>query len=64
MTNNMQKSNKEVLQRSPGKLLALGHADTAGDAAYNDELSLERAKAHFELFALLTLRLNRIQSAA
>lgn len=30
---------------SPGKLLVVGHADTAGAASYNDKLSLDRAKA-------------------
>lgn len=30
---------------SPGKLLVVGHADTTGTAAYNDKLSLERAKS-------------------
>ncbi|HEY2407225.1 MAG TPA: OmpA family protein [Polyangiaceae bacterium] len=30
---------------SPGKLLVVGHADTAGAADYNDKLSLERAQA-------------------
>jgi outer membrane protein OmpA-like peptidoglycan-associated protein len=30
---------------APSQLLVVGHADTAGDAAYNDQLSLERAEA-------------------
>jgi outer membrane protein OmpA-like peptidoglycan-associated protein len=30
---------------APAKLLVVGHADTQGDAAYNDKLSLERSKA-------------------
>lgn len=33
------------LAHSPGKLLVVGHADTAGDAAFNDALSLDRAKS-------------------
>ncbi len=33
------------LDNRRGKLLVVGHADTAGGAAYNDKLSLERAEA-------------------
>jgi outer membrane protein OmpA-like peptidoglycan-associated protein len=31
-------------RNTPSKLLIVGHADTSGDAAYNDKLSLERAE--------------------
>jgi outer membrane protein OmpA-like peptidoglycan-associated protein len=41
----VQKLREIYADNSPGKLLVVGHADTAGDAAYNDKLSLERAKA-------------------
>jgi outer membrane protein OmpA-like peptidoglycan-associated protein len=33
------------LNRAPCELLVVGHADTAGGTAYNDQLSLERAEA-------------------
>lgn len=33
------------LQNNPCELLVVGHADTAGGAAFNDTLSLERAKS-------------------
>lgn len=33
------------LNRAPCELLVVGHADTAGGSAYNDQLSLERAEA-------------------
>ena len=41
----VQKLRQIYADNSPGKLLVVGHADTAGDAAYNDKLSLERAKS-------------------
>jgi outer membrane protein OmpA-like peptidoglycan-associated protein len=33
------------LENNPSELLVVGHADTSGGAAFNDELSLERAKS-------------------
>jgi outer membrane protein OmpA-like peptidoglycan-associated protein len=36
---------KLYLDNAPCKLLVVGHADTKGGAAYNDKLSLERARA-------------------
>ncbi|MEP7049159.1 MAG: OmpA family protein [Pseudomonadota bacterium] len=41
----VQKLRQIYANNSPGKLLVVGHADTAGGAAYNDKLSLDRAKA-------------------
>jgi outer membrane protein OmpA-like peptidoglycan-associated protein len=36
---------KLYLENKPGKLLVVGHADSKGGAAFNDQLSLERAEA-------------------
>ncbi|MDQ2643913.1 MAG: OmpA family protein [Myxococcota bacterium] len=41
----IKKLRQVYLDKRPGKLLVVGHADTRGGAAYNDKLSLERAKA-------------------
>ena len=40
----------EVQQRKAPEVVVTGHTDTMGDLAYNDRLSLERAKAVSELF--------------
>jgi outer membrane protein OmpA-like peptidoglycan-associated protein len=41
----VKKLRQVYAQNRPSQLLVVGHADTAGDAAYNDKLSLERAEA-------------------
>ena len=42
----IKKNLPRIIQtRSDNKLLIVGHTDTSGDTAYNDELSLERASA-------------------
>lgn len=41
----MQKLRRLYVENSPCELLVVGHADTAGSSAFNDELSLERARA-------------------
>ena len=41
----VQKLREIYANNSPGQLLVVGHADTTGGQAYNDELSIERAKA-------------------
>ncbi|MEO7037230.1 MAG: OmpA family protein [Polyangiaceae bacterium] len=41
----VEKLRQVYADNSPGELLVVGHADTVGDAAYNDKLSLARAKA-------------------
>ncbi len=40
----------DVQQRKAPELVVTGHTDTMGDPAYNDKLSLERAKAVSKLF--------------
>jgi outer membrane protein OmpA-like peptidoglycan-associated protein len=40
----------EVQQRKAPEVVVTGHTDTMGDPAYNDRLSLERAKAVSKLF--------------
>jgi outer membrane protein OmpA-like peptidoglycan-associated protein/peptidoglycan hydrolase-like protein with peptidoglycan-binding domain len=41
----MQKLRRLYIENAPCKLLVVGHADTKGGAAFNDELSLARARA-------------------
>lgn len=41
----VKKLRRLYVDNAPCKLLVVGHADTAGGAAYNDKLSLARAKA-------------------
>lgn len=41
----MRRLRQLCLENDPSQLLIVGHADTAGDAAGNDSLSLERAEA-------------------
>jgi outer membrane protein OmpA-like peptidoglycan-associated protein len=41
----VRKLRRLYLESSPCKLLVVGHADTRGGAAFNDELSFERAEA-------------------
>jgi outer membrane protein OmpA-like peptidoglycan-associated protein len=41
----MQKLRRLYIENAPCKLLAVGHADTKGGAAFNDKLSLARARA-------------------
>ena len=40
----------DVQQRKAPEIVVTGHTDTVGDPAYNDKLSLERAKAVSKLF--------------
>lgn len=41
----MKKLRRLYIENAPCKLLVVGHADTAGGPAFNDKLSLERARA-------------------
>lgn len=41
----IHKLRRSYIENSPCKLLVVGHADTRGGPAFNDKLSLERAKA-------------------